>query len=86
MARCSREGRAGAAETTGGPSVNINQARKRQKSWSPEKQQVAGQLLSEWNEGTARREFQGADFEALQALRDERSRRSQNQPEPAGVH
>ncbi len=64
--------------------MNINQARKRQKSWSADKQQQARTLLEQWNEGTARREFQGADFEALKALREERA--PQQQPEPAGVH
>lgn len=64
--------------------MNINQARKRQKSWSQEKQQQASLLLGQWNEGTARREFQGADFEALKALQAEHSK--SHQPEPAGVH
>lgn len=64
--------------------MNINQARKRQKSWSPEKEQQARLLLDNWNEGTARRDFQGADFEALKALREEHAKN--RQPEPAGVH
>ncbi len=64
--------------------MNINQARKRQKSWSADKQQQARLLLDQWNEGTARREFQGADFEALKALHEEHSK--SHQPEPAGVH
>jgi len=64
--------------------VNINQARKRQKSWSADKQQQARLLLDQWNEGTARREFQGADFEALKSLQEEHSK--SHQPEPAGVH
>jgi hypothetical protein len=64
--------------------VNIQQARKRQKSWSADKQQQARLLLDNWNEGAARRDFQGADFEALKALYEEHAR--SRTLEPAGVH